>query len=90
MDTLKLKPPIYWYHWTIIRRQNKEICHKLTEENIREELDRTINGLEAKIQQLEPIINDPKTSTKDKIKVIRKQVQLIIDIPWVMINRDSK
>ena len=45
------------------------------QEKIREELDRTVSRLEAKIQQLESIINDSKTSAKDKIKAIKKQVR---------------
>ena len=49
IDTLQIPASTYYYHWAIIKTENKQVYDKLTEENIREDIERTIAGLEQKI-----------------------------------------
>ena len=57
IDTLHIPERTYYYHWAIIKTENKQVYDKLTEENIREDIERTIAGLEQKIQELQTIID---------------------------------
>lgn len=81
IDTLKIPERTYYYHWAIIKEENKKVYDKLTEENIREDIERTIALLEQKIQQLEAIITDQETEKADKIKAIESQSQIASAIP---------
>ncbi len=80
IDTLQIPASTYYYHWNIIKTENKQVYDKLTEENIREDIERTIAGLEQKIQELQTIIDKPE-SQQDKIRAIESQSQLMAAIP---------
>ena len=80
IDTLHIPERTYYYHWAIIKTENKQVYDKLTEENIREDIERTIAGLEQKIQELQTIIDHPETQ-QDKIRAIESQSQLMAAIP---------
>ena len=80
IDTLHIPERTYYYHWAIIKTENKQVYDKLTEENIREDIERTIAGLEQKIQELQTIIDHPETQ-QDMIRAIESQSQLMAAIP---------
>lgn len=80
IDTLQIPTSTYYYHWNIIKTENKTVYDKLTEENIREDIERTIAGLEQKIQELQTIIEQPDTQ-QDKIRAIESQSQIMTSIP---------
>lgn len=77
---MQIPTSTYYYHWDIIKQENKKVYDKLTEENIREDIERTIAGLEQKIQELQTIIDKPE-SQQDKIRAIDSQAQLMTAIP---------
>jgi len=82
IETLKIPERTYYYHWDIIKQENKRIYDKLTEDNIREDIERTIAGIEQKIAELQQIIDKPE-SQQDKIKAISTQAELMTAIPRI-------
>jgi hypothetical protein len=81
IDTLHIPERTYYYHWNIIKTENKQVYDKLTEENIREDIERTIAGLEQKIQELQGIIDNKQTENVDRIRAIESQSQMMAAIP---------
>lgn len=82
IDTLQIPASTYYYHWNIIKEENKRVYDKLTEENIREDVERTIAGLEQKIRELQEIIDQPETQ-QDKRQAIETQSQIMSWIPKI-------
>jgi len=82
IDALNIPEQTYYYHWRKIKHENEEIYTKMTEQNISEDVERTISGLEHKIQELQGIIDKPE-SQDAKMKAIEIQAQLMAAIPKV-------
>lgn len=59
-----------------------KVYDKLTEENIREDVERTVHGLEQNIQQLQQVIDTPE-SQEVKIKAIETRAELMTAIPRI-------
>jgi hypothetical protein len=84
MQAMNLKAADYWYHWGIIKKENQKIYDKITEEQIREEIERTKEGIETKIRELQVIINDSEVDPKTKGDIIYKQAELMIALPRLL------
>ena len=80
IDTLHIPERSYFYHWGIIKQENSKIYDKLTEENIREDVERSISGLQHNIQRLQKIIDDSKDDELVS-RAIETQSQLMAAIP---------
>lgn len=83
MDEMKIPEPTYWYHWGLIKKEDQAIYKRYTEENLKNELERAISGIEKKIQELNIIITD---ADDDKVKVdaIKTATELMVAIPRLM------
>lgn len=80
MEQLKIPEPTYWYHWRIIKQENAKVYDKLTEENIREDIERSIAGLERNIQKLQKIIDNSQDEEVVR-RAIETQSELMAAIP---------